>query len=132
MAKFSTEKKTLDSGHELVLQTGGWEEVHRLYRAVAGVIGKYSFREGEALALLSGLETSPEVEAAVWPCMARSTYDGHSIKKDLFEEVEARADFLVIKKEVMVYNLAPFIKSLALYIPSAEALLGISKSQSSK
>jgi hypothetical protein len=62
--------------------------------------------------LVTGLLASDEIEAALWPCIERGTYNGIHIKKDIFEDEKVRADYIPILKEALVYNLSPFFKSL--------------------
>lgn len=57
---------------------------------------------------------SDQVEACFFECAARCTIDGSSIKKDSFENEDARGDFLPCAWEVIRHNLAPFFESLDL------------------
>ena len=52
------------------------------------------------------------MEACLWDCLKTCLYNTKHIDRTTFEDVEARADFLPVVKEVMVYNLAPFFKNL--------------------
>ena len=61
-----------------------------------------------AMTLLS----SEQIEAALWPCMGRASYNGLKINPGLFENAEIRCDFLEVMKEVLGYNLIPFSKNL--------------------
>jgi hypothetical protein len=66
--------------------------------------------------IVTGLIASETIEAALWPCMERGTYTSggviNKINRDLFEDEKARADYIPILKEALVYNLSPFLKSL--------------------
>lgn len=57
-----------------------------------------------------------DVEAALWECMKRCTYDlgagALKIEKNTFEAVEARSDFTQIQIEVGKEALQPFTKGL--------------------
>ena len=57
-------------------------------------------------------DTSPEIYAVLWKCLARCTYNGERITKSVFEKEEARADFYEIMMACILKNIRPFIKSL--------------------
>ena len=123
----------LQSGAKLNMTLGGFEETHRLLQAVtkeiegvklaAGLSG-IDFKNfdsdmpvtGELLDVIKTLVArviySQEIMACLWPCMARSERNGIRVTKELFDDERAREDFLPIVREVMVYNLAPFLKNL--------------------
>jgi hypothetical protein len=62
--------------------------------------------------LICRLLSSQEIDAALWQCFGRVTYNGVKVTKDTFEPDHVRADYLPVVKEVMVANLAPFTKNL--------------------
>jgi hypothetical protein len=123
--------KTLDSGAKIEIQIASFERSHRLFKAVTKEIESVKIAlglKGELKDILN-LEISDEtlntlkdivarlissdtVEAALWDCMATVLYNGKKVTRDLFEDIDARKDFLVLMKEVMVYNLAPFFQNL--------------------
>ena len=124
-------EKVLDSGVVLNLSICSFAEGNRLMKAVAKEIKNTQISLGakgqmgdflklqvgdDALNtiknLVTGLLASDEIEAALWPCIERGTYDGIHIKKDIFEDEKVRADYIPILKEALVYNLSPFFKSL--------------------
>ena len=124
-------QKVLESGAVLDLSICSFAEGNRLMKAVAKEIKNTQISLGakgqmgdflklqvgdDALNtiknLVTGLLASDEVEAALWPCIERGTYDGVHIKKDIFEDEKVRADYIPILKEALVYNLFPFFKSL--------------------
>ena len=124
-------QKVLDSGSILDLSICSFAEGNRLMKAVAKEIKNTQISLGakgqmgdflklqvgdDALNtiknLVTGLLASDEIEAALWPCIERGTYNGIHIKKDIFEDEKVRADYIPILKEALVYNLSPFFKSL--------------------
>ena len=124
-------QKVLESGALLDLSICSFAEGNRLMKAVAKEIKNTQISLGakgqmgdflklqvgdDALNtiknLVTGLLASDEIEAALWPCIERGTYDGIHIKKDIFEDEKVRADYIPILKEALVYNLSPFFKSL--------------------
>ena len=124
-------QKVLESGSVLDLSICSFAEGNRLMKAVAKEIKNTQISLGakgqmgdflklqvgdDALNtiknLVTGLLVSDEIEAALWPCIERGTYDGVHIKKEIFEDEKTRADYIPILKEALVYNLSPFFKSL--------------------
>jgi len=124
-------KKTLTSGKELEVSLPSFEDSTRLRQAVmmdlkgiqisfgdmkSGVPFQGQLVTQEMLNTLKNLTASlagsAAIEAALWPCMARGTWDGQKITKDLFENEEAREDFMEIAQEVLWYSLRPFLKGL--------------------
>ena len=124
-------QKILDSGAVLDLTLCSFAEGNRLMKAVAkelrntnisiGAKGDLINLKGEEAIntiknFVTGLISSDEIEAALWPCMERGTYmrDGvlRKINKDLFEEEKARTDYLPVLKEALTYNLSPFFLNL--------------------
>lgn len=112
--------KTLDSGAKLEIQLASFENGHRLLKAI--------MKEVEGIEINAGLNTeinlsviknivakiiySENIESALWACMNVVLYDGKKVSRETFEDENARADFLIVTKEVLVYNLTPFFKNL--------------------
>lgn len=106
--------KTLPSGAVLVIQSAPWAEAHRLYKAVMGVIAKTTFSKEDLVSFFAKLSIDESIETALWPCFGRATYNNVKITSDLFETNDAaQADFLILQKEVLAFNLAPFLGSLS-------------------
>ena len=119
-------KKTLDSGAILEVSMSPFEVSHGLLKAVMKEVE--SIKIGGEENPINSIKNfaakviySDSIQAALWTCMERATYNNVKISKDLFEDERIREDYLVIVKEVMVYNLSPFMKSLKL--TSLEQLL---------
>lgn len=63
--------------------------------------------------VLCGLAGSDAVEAALWECMRRCSYNGVAIEPTkTFEDEQAREDYLAAAWEVMRFSLLPFFKGL--------------------
>ncbi len=126
----------LPSGAELDITMASFDEANRLFKVVnrevekvkisLGVLGKVGKLDDinvtdDLINTLKDLGTrllgSDEVESALWPCMLRSTYNKERVTKDLFDREATRGEYLVIAKEVMVYNLTPFFGSLSSLFP---------------
>ena len=125
-------KKSLPSGAVLEVTLAPFQEGHALFKAVAReleavplAVGvkvknlKELFEAGVSDEILNTLKNvaarliaSDLVEQALWPCMSRATYNQNKIRPDVFEDEKARGDFLIVAKEVLVYNLGPFSSSL--------------------
>ena len=57
--------------------------------------------------------TSRDLKEALLACMKRCTYNGQRITSwDIFEDVNAREDYLTVCWEVVKFNLTPFTKNL--------------------
>jgi len=105
-------KKTLESGVELTVSLASFPEGHRLFKAVTKELQSVDLAEDTVQKLSMQLVSSDAIEQALWPCMARATYNGLKVNQELFENAEARCDFLEVMKEVLAYNLVPFSKNL--------------------
>ena len=125
-------KKKLESGSEIEIQMASWEVSNRLLKAVMREIEAVKVNLGAkgGIKSLADLEVTDDllntikdvatrliasdaVEAVLWDCFKTVVYNGQRItKRDVFDPSEAREDYLPIAKEVLVYNLSPFFKSL--------------------
>lgn len=72
--------------------------------------------------LILKLASSEEIEARVWKCLERATYDNVKITKETFEPEAARGDYLIVLKEVLWFNLSPFFKNLSSMLPDLGAV----------
>ena len=97
-------KKTLDSGAEIEIQMASFEKSYRLLQDVKA--SKIAIQDEIDLVV------SPLIQPALWDCLAVCLYNSKKINKDTFQDEEARGDFILVAKEALVANLAPFFKSL--------------------
>ncbi|AFC22577.1 hypothetical protein phi1422_0057 [Bdellovibrio phage phi1422] len=108
----------LQSGAELKIGPASFRESKTLFDNVLKVVGKENWNPEHEVdinfikGIVSQALSSEDVERALWPCLARSTYNGHKITEDLFEDVKLREDFLEICYEVGKENVLPFTKNL--------------------
>jgi hypothetical protein len=117
MSKPTTIK--MPSGATLVVALASFAESKELYQVMMKegktlkIDGKtdldYNFFKDGLCAFLS----SKEVEAALWECMKRCTYNKMKIDEDTFEPEEAREDYMIVMYEVAMANLKPFLKGLS-------------------
>ena len=124
-------QKVLESGALLDLSICSFAEGNRLMKAVAKEIKSIQISLGASEQapdflklkvgddamntiknLVASLLASDEIEAALWPCIERGTYNSIHIQRDIFEDEKVRADYIPIMKEALVFNLNPFFKSL--------------------
>ena len=126
-------KKTLDSGAVLEVTMAEFKIGHRLFKAVMQEIKDVNMPDGANVVnmikdVATGLLSSEEVEAVLWECMGRATYNNQKVNPSLFEDEGIREDYLVVAKEVLVFNLTPFIKNLSfLLLDMQEKITAIRK-----
>ena len=126
-------KKTLDSGATLEVTMASFEVGHKLLKCVMREVEGVKLSLGvkaktlqdffameindEALNTLKNVVTrligSDALDEALWPCMERALYNNQKVSRDLFEDERNRADYLVVAKEVLLFNLSPFLKNLS-------------------
>lgn len=126
-------KKTLDSGAVLEIQMAPFVEGEALLSAVMSELETVKIKLGadkfnniqdlmcmdfgdEALDTLKNLAvrliSSRVIKTALWPCIGRALYNNQRITLETFEVESARADYLIVLKEVLWFNLSPFTKNL--------------------
>ena len=115
---------SLPSGAELEMTLAPFTEGERLFTATAECLKSVSI-DGEIelenltssfnslkSAVLNCL-TSKELKEALLACLKRCTYNKQRITSwDIFEDIDARQDYLTVCWEVSKFNLAPFMKNL--------------------
>lgn len=115
-------KVKLPSGAELTVQPAPFADSKNLYQALLRELKEVKIDFKMEMANLykelfcMGF-SSPQIEACLWKCMERCTYDNGKtgplkIDKDTFEPVEAREDFMTVCTEVTKVNVSPFVKTL--------------------
>lgn len=109
------ETKTLPSGSELRMTMAPFADGHKLLKAVSREIEgiKLDLTDVDPIKnFIARMIYSDEIERALKPCLERCNYNKMQITMDVFEDEKARADYLPIVKEVLAYNLQPFLGSL--------------------
>lgn len=126
--------KTANTGKRVVINPASYKEVKELKKVILQVIEKHPLglkllgqtnnvmeKQIDFSQLLDfikniviGMDTSEEVENALFSCLRHCTYDTTKvINEELFDEViEAREDQYEIFVACIEENLTPFIKSL--------------------
>ena len=125
-------KKTLDSNAVLEVTLAPFAIGHKLWKAVAKEVETVDVSLGSKVAslqsvfdaevtdqmlntiknIISRVLSSEKIEEVLWQCMERATYNGVKITQDTFEDVKARGDYLIVAKEVLWFNLVPFVRNL--------------------
>lgn len=124
-------EKQLVTGNKLKITLGTFEESKKLYQAIMDECKavKIEFTKEMNVDLMKNmlftLMSSKKIEDALWVCMRRCTYNDEKITTDIFEDVNARADYFDVCFEVAKENVNPFLKSLyAQYGPTLKEIFG--------
>lgn len=108
----------LVSGNKLEITMAPFAEARALYQSILSEMKGLSLDPKAEVDvnlfkdMFCTLLASKPIEAALFECMKRSTYNGMKISLDTFEPVEAREDYLDVCIEVAKENIAPFAKRL--------------------
>lgn len=112
----------LPSGAILKISVAPFAEAKALYQAILKELRTVQVNSKLDMAALykdlacAGFSSS-EIEAAIWRCLGRCTYnDGKGdfkITEATFEPVKNRDDYLKVQVEVVKENVLPFVKSLS-------------------
>jgi len=111
-------KIDLPSGAALRATPADFTKARELYQVLARELTKINVRADDEINvnLIKNcfliLISSKELEEAIWGCMDRALYNDVKIDIDTFADVDARQDYIEILKEVAMFNIAPFTKSL--------------------
>lgn len=117
-------KVSLPSGAELEMTLAPFMEGERLFTATAECLKSVKIDgQADVSDLTSNLNslkdaflsclTSQDMKDAILACMKRCTYNKQRITSwDVFDNIEARQDYLAVCWEVVKFNLSPFTKSL--------------------
>lgn len=111
-------KITLPSGAKLEINPAGFAAAKALYKACAKELTLIKLNSADELGanffkdvFMTAL-ASDVIEAALWDCMEKVTYNGARVKPEIFEPMAARADYLAVCAEVARVNLVPFTSGL--------------------
>jgi hypothetical protein len=125
----SSEKIKLQSGAELAITLAPFEDSKNLYQALLSELKvlKVEYNTEIDVNFFKDIFcvgfSSKAVEAALWKCMSRVTYNDLKVTKDTFEVEEARQDYFDVCFEVARANIAPFTKNLYAKYESVRAKL---------
>lgn len=117
-------KVSLPSGAELEMTLAPFLEGEKLFSATAECLKKVTLDGNidiqDFTAGFNSLKdaflscaTSKEMKDAILGCLKRCTYNGQRITSwDIFDDADARQDYLIVCWEVVKFNLTPFTKNL--------------------
>lgn len=115
---------TAPSGAKIVINLAPWKEAKLLKAAAqkaAAAKSSINLEAGaDASSLISAIlliDSSPEVDAALWPCLARCTRNGEKIVESAFDDGEARKDYYNIVISCMEENFGPLAESALSRLP---------------
>lgn len=111
-------KVTMPSGAVLEIQVAPFLDAKKLYKAIAHELKTVSVNADMELDLemiknlLCVVVESDRIEEAFNICAQRCLYNNCKISNDTFESLEARGDYLIVMREIIEANVAPFMKGL--------------------
>ena len=112
-------KITLPSGAKLEIDLAPFADSNALNKAVAKELKSMKFDPELNLAdpvfikdLACTAFSSDEIMDALEVCFKRCTYNGLKIDSTTFEPEEARQDYFVVCREVLIEQIRPFAKGL--------------------
>ena len=130
-------QKTLKSGVTVELAVAPFKVAKELFKVLAnelklvevdlGTLDLSKIQNTDINAIKNAilqLAGSDKVEAHVFACLARCTYNGVKITPDTFEPEEARGDYLPCALEVIKINVVPFFSGLELPSQTSGAQAG--------
>lgn len=105
------------SGVVVVINAAPWVDAKRLKMAIEKEVkldGGFDLDKDAATLITMLLQTdgSVTVDAALLPCLARCTRDGHKITEQTFDDVLARKDYYAIVAACLRENLSPLVEGL--------------------
>lgn len=110
---------TSKSGAKIVIAVAPWKAAKELKRAIEAEAARNSLPKDFSLDDLSPLfsialkvDSCPEVDAALWPCLIRCTRNDVKITESTFDDQEARKDYYEIITACVRENFRPFVADL--------------------
>lgn len=128
---------TKNGNKKVVIGIADWQYAKRLQnailRGVAQQLGGKAEVSGlpDLIALVAMVDSSPEFEAALWPCLQQCLYDDEKITQQLFNAAAPRQDYYEIVQACAKENLGPLAASLLSLLPAGiGSILGLQRSES--
>ena len=129
---------TTNNGAAVVINPAPWECAVNLKNVFMKNLAEASLsmdnfsKDADAMPLIQAvmkLDSNPEFNHVIWPCLVRCTRNGEKITAQTFEDVAARADYYAIIVACVKENITPFFAGLISGLPSLLALLPKGESQ---
>ena len=111
------------SGSTLAINAAPWEDAKKLKMAIqkqAAMSGIKIEKDADLSVLLNAallIDSSEEVDAALYKCLIRCTRDKVKITPSTFDTIEGRKDYYEIVTACIKENLAPLFESLLSVLP---------------
>lgn len=121
------------SGAKVVIALAPWVDAKKLKAAIerqAAAAGVKFDKNADASCFISAIlcvDSSEEVDAALYPCLSRCTRNGQKITMQTFDDADARQDYYEIVKACLTENFRPLVESLLSLLP--EGLLKAMKNE---
>ena len=115
-------KIKLESGNELQMTMLSFAEAMVMYRIVAEEVKKINLLEESKLvevitSITLSLTISEKLAECVQSAFGRCQYGNRKIEMEMFENAEMREEYFEICKEIILYNVTPFLpKKVLKYI----------------
>ena len=126
MSEFTTK-----SGAAVVVTIAPWQNAKTLKQAIqseaaaAGIKINLDADVSTFVSAILKVDSSPVVDAALWPCLARCTYNGAKITEALFDSAESRADYYEVVIACVKENLGPLVNGLFSALPWLKELVKV-------
>lgn len=126
----------LPSGAELKITLSEFKVARTLLEALSRSVKEVKIKQDEdgeldfnsLKEMFLGAISSPEILGAILKCAERATYNGVKISESIFENEDARQDYISVLFEVTKANISPFLKGLyAKYEAIVEKILSAQK-----
>jgi hypothetical protein len=120
---------TAKSGAKVVINVAPWADAKRLKAAIekeASASGiKFDLKAdiSTIVSTMLSIDSSPVVDAALWPCLARCTRADAKITEATFDKVDAREDYYEIMNACLLENFRPLFESLLSVLPESLATI---------
>jgi hypothetical protein len=105
------------SGAEVQINVAPWKDAKNLKKTIEREVGSVEGLSldsdpGIFMAAMLKVDSSDMVDAALWPCLVRCTYNNEKITESTFDKPEARRDYYDIVSACVKENLRPLVESL--------------------
>ena len=110
---------TKETGIKVVINPAGLSDANRLKVKILNSFkeNNLNFNEelskGNIFSLIMAMDSSQEGFEEMFVCLAKSTYGGVRITKEVFDKEDARADLYEVFYNCLKVNVYPFFKGLS-------------------
>jgi len=118
---------TSKSGASIVITEAPFEASKNLWNAVQKAASEQKISSqfindpDSFFNIILRIDSHPDFNAAVWPCLIRCTYNNEKITLKTFEKSEMRSEYYQVLAPCVKANIGPFVESLFLELSAAMA-----------